>query len=160
LKPERNLQIALKLLNQIKYATIATTDSDQPWNTPVFTAYDHELNFYWSSFGGAQHSQNIALNNKVFLVIYNSASPEGIGLYISATASKLVSKTEISKGLEVLGERRKKKFDLNSFQNGSQTLYKATPVSMWLNDWLKNDEGEFVKDYRFELSIQELKRQI
>src|SRR5690348_8698929 len=94
---------AKQIIEKILYITLATVDNDgQPWNSPVYSAYDSEYNFYWASDRNGQHSRNIAENNKVFVVIYDSTVPEGTGegVYIQAKAYMLIDKNEIQKALE------------------------------------------------------------
>ncbi len=63
-----NLGFAVaELIRKCPYANIATAFEDKPWNTPVFAAADDELNFYWSSWVEAVHSQNLVKNPNVFL---------------------------------------------------------------------------------------------
>jgi hypothetical protein len=39
---------AKEIIEKIQYATIASvTEHGMPWNSPVFTAYDKNFNFYW-----------------------------------------------------------------------------------------------------------------
>lgn len=49
---------AKEIVEKIIYATIATASKDgQPWNSPVYCAYDEDYNFYWSSWTENQHSK-------------------------------------------------------------------------------------------------------
>src|SRR5260370_537682 len=83
---------AKKIIKKILYITIATASKNgTPWNSPVYSAFDDKYNFFWASDQNGQHSKNIAENNKVFLVIYDSTVPEatGEGVYIQAKAYKL-----------------------------------------------------------------------
>ena len=74
------LKTPAKIINDILYATIATADKNgQPWNSPVYSAFDEDLNFYWTSAKDSQHSQNIRENPKRFIVIYDSTVVEGQG---------------------------------------------------------------------------------
>ncbi len=49
-----------------------------PWNSPVYSAFDKDYNFYWASWKENQHSKNIKENEKVFVVIYDSTVPEHV----------------------------------------------------------------------------------
>jgi general stress protein 26 len=102
---------AKEIIEKIQYITIATVSKDgEPWNTPVYSAYDEDYNFYWISWKENQHSKNIAENNQVFSVIYDSTVPEGTGegVYIrqkrmrSMTKKKLNMRSSIS--TDSLGE--------------------------------------------------------
>ena len=71
---------AVEIIKKIIYITLATVTKDgQPWNSPLYSAYGKNLNFYWSSDRKSVHSSNIKTNNKVFCVIYDSTMKEGTG---------------------------------------------------------------------------------
>lgn len=157
------LQKAKSIINQVIYATIATADrSAQPWNSPVFCAYDEQLNFYWSSHPQSQHSRNIAENNRIFMVIFNSKAGEGegTGIYIEAVASELNGPQEIKKALSLLGERRNKPFLFPEkfIGEGPQRIYKAIPMRAWLNDADQDKDGDFIRDYRIPVELNDLRK--
>lgn len=131
---------AKEIINKILYLTIATVDKEgQPWNTPVYTAFDEDYNFYWASDQNGQHSKNIAQNSKVFLVIYDSTAPEGTGegVYIQAKASILTSEDELQKALRYLYKRKNQqpgKGEAKEFLGDyPRRIYKAVPEKVWLN---------------------------
>lgn len=131
---------AKSILSQVIYATIATADVQaNPWNSPVFCAYDKAYNFYWISWTENQHSKNIATNGRAFLVVYDSTAPEGTGegVYIQAKAVVVEDSAEIAKALHLLGKRRgevSRKLEIEKQQGISPTrVYKATPEKVWLN---------------------------
>lgn len=158
------LNTAENILQTICYITLATTTADgQPWNTPVFSAVDSRLTFYWSSSPHSQHSQNIQINNRVFIVIYDSrvAQGTGWGVYLTSRAYP-VRPTEVDYALALLGDRRKRPFQnkQNFLAGGCQQIYKALPNKLWINDAQQDEQGEFVKDYRVELDISSLKQRL
>src|SRR5689334_9999092 len=108
---------AKEIIQKILYITIATVDgNNQPWNTPVYSAFDERYNFYWASDQNGQHSRNIAVNNKIFLVIYDSTAKEGTGegVYVLAKAYMLAQEEEIRSALSYLDGRVHKKKDPNT----------------------------------------------
>ena len=131
----KTLGKAKEIIEKIQYITIATSSKDGvPWNTPVYSAYDEDYNFYWASWKENQHSKNIAENNKVFLVIYDSTVPEGTGegVYIQAKAYELDDEKEIEHALSYLDGRVHKKKDpkirIAQFQGDKpRRVYKAVP---------------------------------
>src|SRR6266567_232260 len=135
------IQKAKEIIEKIKYITIATASKDgTPWNSPVYSAFDEKYNFFWASDQNGQHSKNIAVNNKIFLVIYDSTVPEGtgVGVYIQARAYKLDNPKEIDRGLKYLdGRVNKTKYPHtrnSQFQNDKpRRVYKAEPEKIWLN---------------------------
>ena len=137
-------QKAKEIIEKIQYITIATVSKDgEPWNTPVYSAYDEDYNFYWNSWKESQHSKNIAVNNNVFLVIYDSTLPEGsgahIGVYIQAKAYILGEEKEIEQGRMILLKRKgkpsSKLVSAREFMGDyPRRVYKAVPEKVWLND--------------------------
>lgn len=76
--PDHN-ERAKEIIKEILYITIATTSREgQPWNSPVYSAFDESYNFYWASDQNGQHSKNIAENNKIFIVIYDSTDRKSV----------------------------------------------------------------------------------
>lgn len=130
------------ILEKILYVTIATSSKDgQPWNSPVYSAFDENYNFFWASDQNGQHSMNIKENNKVFLVIYDSTAPEGTGegVYTLAKAYELTDENEIAHALKHLDDRTCKEKDpdtrIAGFQgNMPRRVYKAVPEKVWVND--------------------------
>lgn len=157
---------AAEIIKEIKYITIASVSADgQPWNTPVYSAFDKELNFYWFSDKNSQHSQNVRGNNKILLVIYNSTVPEGTGegVYVKAVVSELNDPAEILAAKAVLDERVGKEKERNADNYmGDAVLrgYKATPVQAWMNDDDEDENGNYVRDIRVEVPLDILKQQV
>src|SRR5579863_8059693 len=97
-----------QIIAGISYITIASVSVDgKPWNTPVFSAYDQDFNFYWGSHRGSQHSKNINENSNIFLVIYDSTVEAGAGeaVYIEASAIELADPAEIKIAHKLLQDR-------------------------------------------------------
>lgn len=132
---------AKEIIEKIFYLTIATSSKDcKPWNSPVYGAYDEGYNFFWASDQNGQHSKNIAENENVFIVIYDSTVPEGQGegVYIQAKAKKLEEEDEIRHALKYLDGRVGKKKDeearIQEFQGEMpRRVYQATPEKVWMN---------------------------
>ncbi len=128
------------ILAAIDYVTIATICADgQPWNTPVFGRFDDNLNLYWVSHKQAQHSQNIAREPRIFVVIYDSTVPEGGGLavYLKMRAQLLSAAAEIMEAQRTYDT----KFFAHDFAHHEQFLatdcpqgfYRAIPEEVWRN---------------------------
>ncbi|MBI2665554.1 pyridoxamine 5'-phosphate oxidase family protein [Candidatus Woesearchaeota archaeon] len=131
---------AKKVMNDILYITLATSDkNNQPWNSPVYSAFDKNYNFYWGSWKENQHSKNIAENEKAFIVIYNSTVPEGtgFGVYMKGKAHQLVKKDifEILAALKLLYVRKDKKIKSPKEFLGilPRRVYKFVPDQVWVN---------------------------
>jgi uncharacterized pyridoxamine 5'-phosphate oxidase family protein len=162
-----NSKRAAKILDQIIYATIATVGEDgQPWNSPVFTAFDGELNFYWTSDKDAQHSQNIRANGKVFLAIYDSTVPQGTGegVYIMAEAREITDPPSINAARTITQGRKGRTIaeDEYTYFSGEavRRVYKAIPQKIWTNDNEHDEAGHFLRDIRVELHIEEVKQEL
>ena len=127
---------AAEIIKKIIYITLATVTKDgQPWNSPLFSMYDKELNFYWSSDWKSVHSGNIRANNKVFCVIYDSTMKEGTGegVYFAGKSYELTDEDDILK------------------------IYKVVADKIWMNDDEKDENGNYVKDIKVEIPISKLK---
>lgn len=160
---EYNLRRAREIIKQILYVTIASVSDDgQPWNSPVYSSYDKELNFYWVSDKDSQHSRNIRANSKIFLVIYDSTMPEstGEGVYVLAHAQELSNLVEINSALRCLQDRGNKHGSDQDSQiftgDGTRRVYKAIPEKIWINDDESDSMGSFVRDIRVEILINEI----
>jgi general stress protein 26 len=142
------------LLHNVPYVSLATVcDDGRPWNTPLFVCFDDELNMYWASTRDGQHSRNIARDNHVFAVIYDSRAAEGAaqGLYLRMQAKMLTKISDISAA--------KKTYTTDFGEDGrhepfigdcERRLYMAVPEEVWTNgDDTKN--GQFV-DVRFSIA--------
>ncbi len=132
------LKRAKKIIAEILYITIATTSKDgQPWNSPVYSAFDQEYNFFWISSPNSQHSRNIKENSRVALVIYDSSVAEGTGegVYIQAKADELSNESEITHALKYIYGRIGKSPRLASeyLNQNPRRVYKAIPERFWMN---------------------------
>ena len=127
------------IIEKVVYVTIASVDdTGQPWNTPVFSAYDNGKNFYWGSNRDSQHSKNIRTNGNVYLVIYDSTADAGTGegVYVKAKASEIDDPAEVTAAHALLQKRRPVPYwRLEDVQwDAPVRLYKAVPEKIWLND--------------------------
>jgi nitroimidazol reductase NimA-like FMN-containing flavoprotein (pyridoxamine 5'-phosphate oxidase superfamily) len=156
---ERHRNRAREIVQRILYVTIATASSKvEPWNSPVYSAYDDDANFYWTSSPHAQHSRNIDDNGKAFLVIYDSTAPEGTGegVYVEATAAALEDPAEIAEARRNLALRVRKQLGPEPdrlLEAGVQRIYRATPKRVWMNGFEHDANGSFVRDIRVEIPI-------
>jgi uncharacterized protein YhbP (UPF0306 family) len=154
---------AAEIIKEILYITIASVSAEgQPWNSPVYSAFDKDLNYYWFSDKNSLHSQNVRSNSKVLLVIYNSTVPEGTGegVYIKAVVSELNEPESILAAKAVLDKRVGKEKERDATDYGGDAVlrgYKATPLQVWMNDDEKDSSGNYVRDIRVEVLINDLK---
>jgi uncharacterized protein YhbP (UPF0306 family) len=135
----QNFSKAHRIIEKVKYITIATVTSDGlPWNTPVFGAFDEKYNFYWGSYKESQHSQNVRDNGEVFLAIYDSTAAPGTGegVYIKAKAFEIDNESETDFAHALLQKRRDPILYWKIEQvkgKGPIRLYKAIPENVWVN---------------------------
>ncbi len=150
---------AAEIIKQIRYATLATvTPEGDPWNSPVAHEYDENLNIYWVSDKEGQHSKNAALNKKVFIVIFDSTvtEGEGRGVYIQASVNQVVDPEEILKVRRIKKGSHFEQSPDKFLGNSIRYMYRAEPEKIWINDTEITD-GVFIRDYRVELDIEDLK---
>ncbi len=157
---DKKITTACKIIKQIEYINIATiTPKGLPWNTPVYTAFDKNLNFYWFSWKKNQHSINIRNNPNAFVTIYDSTVPAGtgVGIYFSGKAYEITNPKEIIIGLTVCYKRSKHKIRAvkEFLTHFPRRVYKFTPEKAWINGDSELD-GNFI-DVREELNLQQIK---
>jgi nitroimidazol reductase NimA-like FMN-containing flavoprotein (pyridoxamine 5'-phosphate oxidase superfamily) len=135
----KHLELARRIVQDIKYMAIATVSkAGEPWNSPVYCAFDADYNFYWASDREACHSRNIRENPRVFLAIYDSTVPEGTGrgVYVQAKAVELDNPEEIREGLVQLDRRVGEPHQTPDHFMGAmhRRVYRANPQRVWVND--------------------------
>lgn len=158
---EHDVQLAKEILQNTIYAAVATSSQDgQPWNSPVFVVYDDKLNFYWASATKSHHSQHIAENPRVYLVVFNSTAPWGAGegVFIQASAIEVSDPAEITHACQLRYQRVSKANQPPSDFTGAlpRRIYRATPERIWVNADA-TQKGYFV-DTRKEIDIETLRQ--
>ena len=156
---ERALAFARRTLRHVATVALATASRDgQPWNTPVYAAFDGRA-FYWSSLTDAVHSVNIAANSAVFLAIFDSTAPDhsGRGVYVRATARELTDPQSIAIGLGALAARKREspKPVEDHVAPRPQRVYEAVAESMWTN--VLHEERGYFFDERIQIDIADLR---
>ncbi len=149
---------AAKILKRIIYANLGTVDADgKPSVSPVRFHYAQDLTIYWASDKASEHSKNVRRNPDLFLVIYDSTVPEreGEGVYIQAKAY------EIDRLEDIVAHRALRKgsgtHDPSQFLgNAVRRVYMAVPEKVWMNDAEITARGEFVRDYRVEIPLESI----
>ncbi|HCM37199.1 MAG: Pyridoxamine 5'-phosphate oxidase-related FMN-binding protein [Candidatus Gottesmanbacteria bacterium GW2011_GWB1_43_11] len=157
---ENLIQEAAKVIRNILYINIASvTPSGKPWNTPVYCAFDKQLNFYWLSWRQNQHSKNIRSNSSVFVTIYDStvAASTGFGVYFEGNAYELTNPKDIILGLKAVyaREKRKPRDVIQFLKKFPRRAYKFVPEKIWVNG-----DGEINGNYidmRTELDLEKLR---
>ena len=158
---EHHQRRAQEIVRRLIYVTVATASSEgQPWNSPVYSAYDNRANFYWTSSPLAQHSRNIDQNGKAFLAIYDSTVPAGggEGVYVEAAAMGLIVPEEINEAKTNLARRVGKQVgpETERLDAGIQRIYRATPKRVWMNGFENDKNGRYVRDVLVEIPISYL----
>ena len=148
---------AEEVLNNIIYVTLGTSDLDNnPWTTPLFVAFDKELNFYWVSPKDSRHSQNIQVNKNVSFVCFDSTVPKwtGVGIYFTAEAEEISDTAEMKKGIDLVFTRLEEVTPIIENYQGEKAyrVYRATPKQIWITSD-KDVNGESI-DMREELDIK------
>ena len=133
---------AKEILAQIPYLTIASVGKDgEPHNSPVFSVYDQNYNFFWNSQKEAKHSENIRNHSKIFCVVYNSSVGEGDGkgVYMKGQAFEINDKVEATYALKIFYEK-KNKTPPNAedyLDESPRRYYKFVPDFVYLNTFEK-----------------------
>ena len=153
-------KLARKIVEDNQYMTLGTSDADgSPWVSPVVYAHDKNWNLYFISIPGSRHCQNIKVNNRVSVAIFDSQQSvgEGVGLQIEGVVEKtslkdapLVTKVYFSRKYPH-GRNMRSAFSsaLKEFLNGKiYRFYKFVPTKVWIND--PNAD----RDVRVEVSLK------
>ena len=154
---------AAQVIKDILYINIASITPDgKPWNTPVYCAFDENLNFYWLSWKLNQHSENVRNNPHVFVTIYDSIVPAstGFGVYFEGKAYELHNPKDILIAIKHIykREKRKPRDVINFLKKYPRRAYTFVPERVWVNG-----EGEIEGNYidnRTELDLSKLKAHI
>ncbi|WP_407353276.1 pyridoxamine 5'-phosphate oxidase family protein [Luteimonas sp. R10] len=125
-----------EILRTCLYANIATCNGNEPWNTPVTAVPDSELDFYWSSWTEAVHSQNIRANPNVFFTFYDSTRARGTNnmrcLYLRCEAATVSDRAEAHRAHELVYPDEAVSLG-DFFAPGPKRFYRARPLQAWLN---------------------------
>lgn len=160
---DRLAKLAAEIIKEIKYVTIASVCADgKPWNSPVYSSFDNDLNFYWFSDKDSQHSTNVRATGEAFLVIYNSTVPEGTGkgVYLQCKVRELTDENEVMAAKQVCDSRigKTKDHDFSKYSGDAPLRgYQATPYKTWMNSDEVDTEGQYIKDIRVEIALESLK---
>lgn len=132
-------QLAASIIKDIIYIVLGTVSPDsEPLVTPVYAAYDEELNFYWGSPQTTHHSQYLKKNNKIGFVIFDSKATLGTGegVYGSGTAEELTKEAEIENALKYTYGRGGDKPDPAKLfmGNGPVRMWKLSTKRIWMSD--------------------------
>lgn len=140
--------IAKKIIQDNFFFTIASSENNIPWITPVFYSFDDHFNFYWYSGKNTTHSRNLMHNKNASIVIFNSQfkesdpTEEGFGVYMRGVVSEVTSAT-IVKALRVYfaravkedAEREKNILHAKDFLGSSPLrMYMFTPKEITMSD--------------------------
>jgi uncharacterized protein YhbP (UPF0306 family) len=143
------------LLTRVSYVSIATVGRDRrPWNTPMVGHFDDQMNLYWVTAKGSQHSRNIATNPQVFVVVYDTSAAlgMGLGLYLQMRAEELRSEAavNISRTLCSMNFTESIQNHPDFLGDCPRRMYKAIPECAWCNGSI--DEAGHTIDVRLELT--------
>lgn len=93
----------IRCLQSTDYMCLATQQDGNPWASPVYFAWDQNLNLYFISMLQSRHMQSIAAQPVVSAAIYatnQDTQGDVIGLQISGTAAVLDQDQDIRTAFE------------------------------------------------------------
>ncbi len=153
---------AAQVLDSKKIIVVATTGKDgQPWNSPVAGfRFPGELIFYWTSWRENQHSRNIRENNKVFIVVFDAETAEGV--YFLANTYEINDEQEALSAARVFRNDKYNPSDGREYigDDKPRNIYKAVPAQVWMNSDKSDASGKFLHDIRIEISLDKLKSSV
>ena len=156
-----NPRAAAMLIQQCRFCVIATASrAAQPWLSPVFFNYDDDLSIYFESAADALHSQLIAVNPKVAVVITDfETDPAPRAVYLEGKAFA-VDLSETDHALQVLEHgphhRERKSRQASDYGVGSPLrLYRAVPHRLF--GLRAVDVDGYSIEQRVDLSIEDVR---
>lgn len=84
--------MAHRVLDENRYLVLGTSESDgRPRVSPVFFTHDGYRDLYWVSSPTSTHSGNVAADDRVALVVFDSSRPPGESeaVYLTASAAEV-----------------------------------------------------------------------
>lgn len=151
---------AKRIIKTNLYMTLATTNGNSPWSTPVFYAQDEDYNFYWYSRKDTRHSQNIASSNKVSVSIFsNEGEDGGVGVYIEGKASEITN-LELDHAIEIYAQKgaqtteEKNQFTVKEdfLDSSPLRMYKIIPEKIYISSEATKWKGKWI-DSRSEIKL-------
>ena len=137
-----NDDIARRVLDAGVYVVLATADaSGVPWASPVWFAIQEPVTFFWVSYPGARHSENIAAQPRIAMVVFDSTVQPltGQAVYMTANADQVTDPQEVAHAVDVFSlESRRQGLSALSLDEvtGSARLrmYRARVEDYWILD--------------------------
>lgn len=137
-----NIIKAKEILANTPYLVVASVDKDGlPNNSPMFSAYDEQYNFFWNSQLNSKHSENIRNNLNVFCVVFNSSVKEGdgMGVYMKGKSFELNDKEETKYAMKIFYTKKGKdpKSEELYLGDSPRRFYKFVPEIFYINTYEK-----------------------
>jgi nitroimidazol reductase NimA-like FMN-containing flavoprotein (pyridoxamine 5'-phosphate oxidase superfamily) len=157
---------AIEVLKASKYINVATiTPEGLPWNTPLYARYDANLHFYWSSWIGAQHSENIRNNPNVFITLYDTNRRRFDNnrrcAYFAGRAVELSESEEIEEPLLLLyGDDWTNPRTPDYVGESIRRIYRATVDRCWLNDRSDKEVTKETQKMRVDVPLELLRKMV
>jgi uncharacterized protein YhbP (UPF0306 family) len=156
------IQQAQRIFTANIYCSLATSSIDGiPWVSPIFFAFDNQINIYWSSAITSQHSQNIYSNSgRVAVTIFDSSNPQGVpeGLYFTGVAQELASQY-VETVLPLFAARSRRPVErkvIDDSGDSPRRIYQFQPLLAWVMGERLAVSNQLV-DTKVSVSLSDLK---
>jgi len=137
--------IACAIIENNLYMSLASTNGDECWVSPLYYVIDNKFNFYFVSNVNSVHAQNIIKNERVAVTIFNSRlKPEDVNGVQFDGICKVLSIRELPKAIKLLYSKKtsdllKLRFNnyLNPFSYLKLTyfrIFKIIPCKVYVLD--------------------------
>lgn len=159
---EVRIEETKELLKTVRHAAMATVNPDgSPHNTPYFFMYNPEFTkLYWGSHHKSQHVENIELNGKVFVAVYDSFTQGKGGLYITAGNAQEIAEDQLEKALNIQNSFRikfnKSPLPIDYYTSAEQRMYAADILKLEVYSVERNKQGLIVQEVRTPIKADEL----
>ena len=141
----KNQKIALNIIKDNIYMSLASTKDSAVWNSPMYYCFDKNHNFYFISDKRSRHSRNIAKNPLVACTVFNSQEkPENVNGVQFDGLCKTLSLNEIPSALKFIYSKKSSELMKDRFEDYKNPLsylrltnfriYKIVPLHMYILD--------------------------
>ena len=140
-----------EVLESTQFCIIATATPDgRPWVSPVFFNYDGDCRLVWESANEALHSQLIARNPRIAVVVADFAATPAVGAYFECTAREVPAEG-LAAALDVFlngphAKRDRTDRTVDDYGGTSRLrLYEAVPERAYLLDRTTDAAGHVIE---------------
>lgn len=143
---------AKRILEENIYITLSTSsNSGEPWISPLWAMHDENYTFYWGSPTNTKHSKLLLENPRSAVVVFDSKAPSGTGegIYFEGKSYEITNEKELATIILKMFNEQKPLSDFTG--EAPRRLYKFVPEKAWIN--AGDEVNGYFEDHKIELDI-------